>query len=293
MGNFKSYKDIIKELSDLGSKLDSGELDESELEKIQVLSKNLYERAIVLNYKAKEERVFTSSKSEKSSSENSIEDANSTEGSRTDIENNDYDEENEKVEQEKPKSQENSKESEELFSFDFSEEETKPHNSEVKQESESVIESSEEKQTEEEKKVEEQEYDAVSEEVDEVEPEKPKNRTTVTTEKATHISSDDKTVSFYERFTQVHDQSLLDVLASQKIESLKGAFGLNDRLQIINDLFDGESERFSQAVESLDNQSTSENARRKLSEIAAQHQWEPDNKVVENFVKMVERRYAE
>ena len=280
MGNFKSYKTIIKELSELATKLEKGELNESELENFQQLSKDLYERAIVLNYKAKEKKVFES--------DSSYNAPRNEAPSKEEVEKEKENEVVEKSEEVEDKqtitkdSPEESQESDELFSFDFSDKDSKSESEKPEQEKESS------KDTTEESQIEKQQYDVVAEEEKE-----PKSQTTVTTERATHISSDDTTVSFYERFTQVHDQSLLEALASQKIDSLKGAFGLNDRLQIINELFDGKSEEFNEAVETLDHQNTGDSARKKLSEIAAQHQWEPDNRVVENFVKMVERRYAE
>lgn len=95
----------------------------------------------------------------------------------------------------------------------------------------------------------------------------------------------------------IHKYNLVDSgLASQfgvtKIASLVGSFGLNERLQFINELFDGSSENFSNAIKILDQQSSSENARTKIAELGASNSWDIESETVVEFMQKVIRRYA-
>jgi hypothetical protein len=73
---------------------------------------------------------------------------------------------------------------------------------------------------------------------------------------------------------------------------LIGSFGLNERLQFINELFDGSSENFSNAIKTLDVQASSENARTKVAEFAVSNNWEVESETVVEFMQKIIRRYA-
>jgi hypothetical protein len=88
------------------------------------------------------------------------------------------------------------------------------------------------------------------------------------------------------------DNSLAGRFSGSKLNSLIGAFGLNQRLQFINELFDGSSEVFSEAIKSLDTQADLAAARVKLAEYATQFEWDPKEETVLEFVSFVNRRYA-
>lgn len=95
----------------------------------------------------------------------------------------------------------------------------------------------------------------------------------------------------------IHKYNLVDSgLASQfgvtKINSLIGSFGLNERLQFINELYDGSSDQFSEAIKILDIQASSENARTKVAEFACSNNWDVESETVVEFMQKVIRRYA-
>jgi hypothetical protein len=288
MGNFKGYKSIIAELHSLAEKLDQSTLSKEELNRFTTLSREIYERSVILNYKALENEVFNKNEKTAEVKNNDSSTDKKIEESLGEIENDEQKiEESNKDEQ--PvfdfADEDFSAKKEDEFSFDFSEDDEQLEDDELKVETKKELDAKEvelENQKEEEI-IEEPEVEEVNE----------TSKTTVTTERLTEISSDDKVISFYEKFTQVHDESVLAMLGSQKIDTLKGAFGLNDKLQIINELFNGDSDEFSKTIETLDSFDSDEKARIKLSEIAAHHQWEPDHRLVEDFAKMVERRYAQ
>jgi hypothetical protein len=97
--------------------------------------------------------------------------------------------------------------------------------------------------------------------------------------------------AFINKFNQVEA-----ITATQfglvKIDSLIGSFGLNERLQYINELFDGSSENFSDAVKVLDNQSTIESAKTKTAELALINNWDIESDTIVEFMQKVVRRYA-
>lgn len=96
---------------------------------------------------------------------------------------------------------------------------------------------------------------------------------------------------FVRRFSAI-DPSLQSQLAMSRLETLIGSFGLNERLQFINELFDGSSEAFSDAIKSIDAQSDEQAALKKASSLASQFNWDQDSETVEEFVLKIKRRYA-
>lgn len=77
-----------------------------------------------------------------------------------------------------------------------------------------------------------------------------------------------------------------------KINSLIGAFGLNDRLRFINELFDGSSEKFGDAIKLLDSFDSLSDASPKIDALAAENNWDPEDDAVEEFIVVLKRRYA-
>ena len=96
---------------------------------------------------------------------------------------------------------------------------------------------------------------------------------------------------FMHKFDQVQNTASAQ-FGIAKIETLLGSFGLNERLQYINELFDGSSENFSDAVKILDNQSSLDASKTKVAELGIINQWEVDSETVEEFIQKVVRRYA-
>ena len=96
---------------------------------------------------------------------------------------------------------------------------------------------------------------------------------------------------FLKKFSVV-DQALQSRLAMSRLDTLKGSFGLNERLQFINELFNGSSEAFSEAVKSIDEQDNEYNALKKASALASQYNWDHESETVEEFVLKIKMRYA-
>jgi hypothetical protein len=110
-------------------------------------------------------------------------------------------------------------------------------------------------------------------------------------EQVTLTPTGDENRAFLDKFSK-KDMSSYNQISSAKIVTLIGAFGLNERLQYINELFDGSSEDFSEAIKAIDNFSTLEEALMKASIYANQHNWENSSETVEEFVHKIKRRYV-
>jgi hypothetical protein len=76
------------------------------------------------------------------------------------------------------------------------------------------------------------------------------------------------------------------------LESLIGAFTLNEKLQFINELFDGSSDDFSSNVKQLDQLASMDAARNMIAELAGTFSWDTESEIVEDFIYKICRRYA-
>ncbi len=112
-----------------------------------------------------------------------------------------------------------------------------------------------------------------------------------TDDPATEIEEKDSGATFIEKLN-LQDRSIASAFTGGKLDSLIGAFGLNERLRFINNLFDGSSELFSDAVKALDSQSDLDAAKQKIDSLASEHSWDPEDDNVLEFMNYVNRRYA-
>jgi hypothetical protein len=94
------------------------------------------------------------------------------------------------------------------------------------------------------------------------------------------------------RNTQPTDNSLVSQWRSTKLDTLVGAFGLNEKLQCIRELFDSSSEAFNQAIQLLDNQENLSTAKQVLIGYVQQYHWDLEGELAKEFVRKIERRYA-
>lgn len=76
------------------------------------------------------------------------------------------------------------------------------------------------------------------------------------------------------------------------LETLVGSFTLNERLQFINELFEGSSDAFSSAVKKLDALDGLDSARTIVGEFASINNWDLESEIVEDFLVKICRRYA-
>lgn len=229
----QTIQDISERINQLVKKMTVEKLSQEELSELEKLSQKLYERAVILSYKAKEE-VFHSSSREEQIIEKK--------------------EEPKPIVQEAPV-QETVEETvvEEEIQFDFS-----------------------------------SGFDAETENPVEVQQE-PTPVVTETPVVEITTSQDD----FYQFFEKFYREAQNDKIGHAKINSLKGAFGLNDRMLFINELFSGNSDLFNETIEHLDSLEDNEKALQKLSELAKIQNWDKTQSSVEEFAHIINRRYVD
>ncbi len=243
----EAYKNLIKEIENYISKLETASLSLDELFELEKLTRKLHERSIILRYKAFENKV-------------GIEPVEAMEESKPEPV---AEPEPEVIDEAEP---EEAEEELEFNIFDADEQEDLGF----------VFEAPEEEPT-----------TNIVEKEEEIEPkaeeEQQSNKPSTTT------TSDGG--SFIDRFKTM-DNTLSSRLAGSKLDSLIGAFGLNEKLMFINELFDGSSEMFSDAVKALDEKSSFDDASAMLDELASEHSWDPEEEVVAEFIVYIQRRHA-
>ncbi len=253
MSQFNTLQSITSRLKALGDQLSSSKLSQEELEELETLSRKLYEISVILNYKAKEEVFKTNASNKKKTSESLHKETEKTE-----------------TKQEKKEESPVAKKREGvpppgLVEFDFS---GTPDVTEDKPSTpDSEVSTAKPQEPEDKEKIKEAEQD------------------TAIPEQEEH--------SFYQHFTGVYRETLKDKISNAKVDSIKNAIGLNEKLQFIGELFEGNSELFNQTIEELDRLENNELALKKLSQIAAEKRWDKEAELVGQFANIVNRKYVE
>jgi hypothetical protein len=88
------------------------------------------------------------------------------------------------------------------------------------------------------------------------------------------------------------EQSIRSDRSVFPLDTLIGSFSLNEKLQFINELFEGSSDAFSTATKKLNDLADMKEAREQLCAYATDHKWDLDSEIVEDFIFKICRRYA-
>jgi hypothetical protein len=246
-------KEVLNRIQAIYTKLENDSLGANEIEELVDLSNNLYERALILRYKVAEQRIF---------------------GKKTDLSTNEIADDTDEL------SQVSIKNVEIPAAIDFSifeaEEEQVLENDAVDQE-DSIFETV----------LKEPVTVELNFQVGISEPEETGILPETKTEsEADVLSSGDWSPTF--------DKIVADYSTSidQKIETLAGSFGLNERILFINELFNGDAEKFSNAVLQLDKMEDWNSGKSFLNKLANQENWEKDSDTIGEFVLHVKRKHA-
>ncbi|NND05733.1 MAG: hypothetical protein HKN87_05080 [Saprospiraceae bacterium] len=95
-------------------------------------------------------------------------------------------------------------------------------------------------------------------------------------------------------FEQGKGNELSDRLSRTPIQDLQRAFGINDKLLVTNELFDGNSDFFNETLDVLNRKYSFEEAKSHIiRHIVDKYQWLDDQRLegARQFIKLVERRY--
>ena len=257
---------LIEEIKALLTKIKSGEASQEDLEAFVAATNQLNERAIVLRYKAYEASVF--GKSDRVS-QPMIDQAPEAVVESIEIETTP-----EPTKQAEEPSfdlfglSDDKEEAEENLMFELPEETV---HTEVVVEEEAPAEL------------------PTMETYSEPEPELPIIETPVETPQVSGFSQNLHPI--YEKLHQ-NDGTLTARLMSVHLDTLKGAFGFNERLQIIQELFGGSNEEFNHLIDSIEGISSKEEARFLVSTKANQYNWKTDSQLALELIQKIERKYA-
>lgn len=100
------------------------------------------------------------------------------------------------------------------------------------------------------------------------------------------------TENFYEKLSRTIEQkeTLGHRMEHTSIPDLKRAISLNQRFQFSKELFKGNNQEYEVAIEKL-NTTTREEAMKQLESLRSKYQWNNTSSVATDFVELVERRY--
>ncbi|MDR0801699.1 hypothetical protein [Fluviicola sp.] len=253
---------LIEEIAALFGKIKSGKATLNELEAFTAATNQLNERAIVLRYKAYETKVYGNPASGQAISEISLE----KEEPAVEL----------KVEEVHPELQQDlSRNDKEESSFDLF--------GMAEEESELTFDLAEEV-TEEEPNSDEEEEIKISDPliVQEVKPEPVTEKT---------VENPGNLHPVYGKLNS-NDGTLAARLMTVHLDTLKGAFGFNERLQIIQELFNGSNDEFNQLIDQLEGIQSKDAARSLVSSYAMKYQWDVDSQLAIELIQKVERKYV-
>lgn len=139
------------------------------------------------------------------------------------------------------------------------------------------------------------EVQPIIEELDEEMPEELEKETVVAMEedrveepvKVTHSVGD---TSFFNNYQPLANNPAAMMIAP-KIDNLTSAFGLGEKLMYIRELFNGSSDAFNQVITEVEKGQSFQEAKILLSVIASDNAWSLDNQTTLDFVNKVERRF--
>lgn len=109
----------------------------------------------------------------------------------------------------------------------------------------------------------------------------------------TEEKKQDSSISINDKFSSNADQpTLADKLSQQPIKDLTKAIGLNQKFLFMNDLFEGENEKYKEAVETINNFSVFIEADEYINKnLKYKYNWDTDGVSAQKFMDLVKRRF--
>jgi len=114
----------------------------------------------------------------------------------------------------------------------------------------------------------------------------------VKSDKDNSIKEDSENKSINELHSQTPQTSLADHFGQQPINDLTKEIGINERFLLTENLFNGDTKAYNDAIDNLNNFSNSEDALKYFrQDLAKNLNWNLKTTQVKRFIKLVERRY--
>ena len=90
----------------------------------------------------------------------------------------------------------------------------------------------------------------------------------------------------------VEDYSLAARLQRAHVSDIRMAIGINDKVMIVNDLFNGSVERYNKSIDALNDFPTLSGAKVYMSELQIELQWDTESQAYKMLNDLVERRFV-
>ena len=104
-----------------------------------------------------------------------------------------------------------------------------------------------------------------------------------------HEPEDDSSLN--QQLKSDEDVSLRKKLQKTPVADLKSEISIAKKFEYITFMFEGKNEVYEEAIEVLNSCSNGDEAREKLNEYSTKYNWDLENKSIIKFVELVERRY--
>lgn len=95
-----------------------------------------------------------------------------------------------------------------------------------------------------------------------------------------------------EKPAEPEDNSLAAKLTRAHVDDIRMALGINDKVMIINDLFNGSVDRYNKSIDALNDFPTLSGARVYMSELQIELQWDTECQSYKMLNDLVERRFV-
>lgn len=262
--SYKNTKELIADLSQKIDLLDKGSLRLEDLNSLVESGKDLYEHLVILRYKAFDKFDFTTNESVKPT----------------------------KVEKPIPTPKVEAQVGTALeMSFDFTSFE--PEQPKVEPVESPVIPQATELPPVEVVKEEPQQVFVAAEEmpeiIEQIVPAKPVIPPVIPPKKLAEVDVD--TNSLNDAFKQGEDQSLRKKLEKTPISDLRPQISIGKKFEYISQLFLGDAADYDKSIDFLNNASTWEVATDKIEELKLRYKWDMEDRTIQKFIELVERRY--
>lgn len=262
MSNLHNLEQRLNAIQQLIAKLNKSPLSQDELEELVNGTRELYERSVILQYKAFEEKVFgqreipVAIEVASAPVEAPLEDE-TIPVAEEQLEEQNSDKSEETVEEETP-----------AFDFSLFDDVEEPQNTPIAPEPEV------------------EEHFSASHTV--TENEGVREEHSVVEQVKTTVQGDlSPLVAVFQREIQQ-----MSGFSAPRLDTLVGSFGLNERLQFINELFGGSSEAFAEAIKQLDTAQDLNDALRLSAGFAVLNHWDQESETVHDYLTKLKRRYA-
>jgi hypothetical protein len=111
---------------------------------------------------------------------------------------------------------------------------------------------------------------------------------------STEIKVEEALTDLHPIFAKVKqsNSNLTSRLMMSHLDTLNGAFSFNERLQIIQELFKGSGDDFTDFIDAIEETQNHDTAKQLINQLAFRNQWDEENHVAVEFVQKIERKYV-